>query len=159
MTFAGTLPLLILLSSPFVHIWARLKREFEVFLNCANKFQKKHLPLKLKLEEAQPYPKSLRELWSSGTDKKKSFTSHSFFPVPSSSSLLTLYWETKLCYFSMLILKPNSSIIEFKFPALWEDMKLFLLLELGLSFEMRTFILSNKRLRFNNASSGLALAV
>lgn len=59
----------------------------------------------------------------------------------------------------MLILKPNSSIIEFKFPALWEDMKLFLLLQLGLSFETRTFVLSNKRLRFNNVSSGLALAV
>lgn len=58
-TFAGTLPLLILLSSLFVHIWARLKREFEVSLNCANKFQKSHLPLKLKPEEAQPYPKSL----------------------------------------------------------------------------------------------------
>lgn len=58
-TFAGTSPLLILLSSPSVHIWARLKREFEVSLNCANKFQKKHLPLKLKPEEAQPCPKSL----------------------------------------------------------------------------------------------------
>lgn len=59
----------------------------------------------------------------------------------------------------MLILKPSSSTIEFKFPAPWEDTKLFLLLEVGLSFEMRTFILSNKRLRFNNASSDLARTV
>jgi hypothetical protein len=31
---------------------------------------KKHLPLKIKLEKEQPYPKSFRELLFSGNDSK-----------------------------------------------------------------------------------------
>lgn len=44
-----------------------------------------------------------------------SLKSHSFFPILFPSSLLSLDWETKS--FSVLVPKPNSSIIELKFPS------------------------------------------